>query len=132
VTTVYVGIGNTDGRLSHREWSEFCRWVAELLDPEETKLTTAVHGAWYSLPAQPYVNACWCVEVPHQAAADALRDALDVLRERYRQDSVKWDVVPEPEFLTAAEFRHASPGCACGVNGAGDPYVDPICVAADA
>jgi DNA-binding XRE family transcriptional regulator len=27
--------------------------------------------------------------------------------------------------------RHASPGCACGINGAGDAFVDPICRVAD-
>lgn len=37
-------------------------------------------------------------------------------------------MVAAPGNWTAA---HASPGCACGINEAGERYVDPICAALD-
>lgn len=94
MTTVYVSIGNTDGKLSHAEWAEYHALATELLT---ATVTTAVYGAWHSLPATPYVNACWAVEVPLIHVV-VLKGALRKLAARFRQDSIAW-AEARTEFL---------------------------------
>jgi len=96
--TAYVSIGNTDGKLSHAEWAEFHALTAELLT--ELGLNTAVFGAWHSLPATPYVNACWAVQIP-AVHVDAVKDALARLAGKFRQDSIAF-AVAETEFIAGA------------------------------
>jgi hypothetical protein len=88
---VYVSIGNSDDRLTQAEWSAFCWQVDNLFHDVEK------HGAWYSLPAAPWQNACWCVELAI-GYVDDLQAALRSLARDYRQTSVAW-AVAETEFL---------------------------------
>jgi len=97
--TVYVSIGNTDGKLTHAEWAEYWSFTNELLT--EVGLTTATFGVWHSLPATPYVNACWAVQIPARQV-DAVRLGLVGVARKFRQDSVAW-AVAETEFLTTEE-----------------------------
>ena len=101
--TVYVSIGNTDGKLSHAEWAEYWHLTDELLT--QLGLTTATFGVWHSLPATPYVNACWAVQIP-AIHVDAVRDTLVRVASKFRQDSVAW-AVAETEFLTTEESTDA-------------------------
>lgn len=89
--TVYVSIGNSDNKLTRAEWAEFYRLTAELLAPA-TGFTTAIHGAWHSLPAQPWENACWCVEIQRPSAIEAVQVGLQALADKYRQDWIAWAV----------------------------------------
>lgn len=98
MATVHVGIGNSDGKLSHAEWAEFWKLTNELLT--EVGVTSQVYGVWHSLPARPYVNACWAVEVPDEHR-DAVRAALRLLGGRYGQDSIAW-LEGTTEFLEPA------------------------------
>lgn len=102
MTTIYVSIGNTDGKLTHQEWSEYFRKVNDLLT--ESRAATAVYGVWHSLPATPYVNACWAVEIP-AVNLEAAKDVLRTLARRYRQDSIAF-ATATTEFLS----RDASQG----------------------
>ncbi len=97
--TAYVSIGNTDGKLSHAEWAEFYALTRELLT--ELGLTLQVFGAWHSLPATPYVNACWAVLVP-AVHVDAVKGALARLAEKFCQDSIAF-AVAETEFISPKE-----------------------------
>lgn len=95
MTTVYISIGNTDGKLSYTEWAEFWQLTNELLT---TTVTTQIYGVWRSLPDSEYVNACWGVEVPlvHERA---LQDGLRELAAKFRQDSIAYAAVPRTRFL---------------------------------
>ena len=88
MSTVYISIGNSDGRLAEAEWLQFRGLTHELLT--EVGVTSAVHGAWQSF-VPPYVNACWCVEVPDEHEA-AIVDMLRHLAAKFRQDSIAYAV----------------------------------------
>jgi hypothetical protein len=93
--TVYVSIGNSDGKLSADEWQQYRDLAHELLT--EVGVTAAVHGAWQSFVPE-YVNACWCIEIALEHE-DAMKDTLRQLAAKFRQDSIAW-AVAETEFLT--------------------------------
>lgn len=90
----YISIGNSDDKLSQKEWSEF---VAEVRS-QINAWATAIHGAWFSEPGSPWQNACWCVEFTDETYAADAREALTKIREFYRQDSIAW-AVAETEFI---------------------------------
>jgi len=94
-TTVYVSIGNSDGKLTVEEWQQYRDLTHELLT--EVGVTAAVHGAWQSFVPK-YVNACWCVEVADEHE-DALKDTLRELAGKFGQDSIAY-AVAATEFLT--------------------------------
>jgi hypothetical protein len=92
--TVYMSIGNSDDKLTQREWSEFyVRMAAEVASLAQ------IHGAWFSNPAGPWQNACWCLEFASEAIAKIARDTAAEIREKYRQDSVAWAEVPVTLFV---------------------------------
>lgn len=94
VKTVYASIGNSDDKLSQREWSQF---VNEFVAQVQRHAGT-VFGVWYSLPDSPYQNACVCFQVDSDGA-HGLQLILGELRARYLQDSVAWAEVAETEFV---------------------------------
>ena len=89
---VYISIGNSDDRLTQRQWSNFC-------DDTETVLSgfmKGMHGAWTSTTRDPWQNACWCVEVwPH--LVDGAKASLARLAARYGQDSIAWTEAKDTE-----------------------------------
>ena len=97
---VYISIGNSDDRLTQKQWSDFVLEVSA----EVTSLGH-VHGAWFSTPAVPWQNACWCVEFTgpdSQAEANVVAEAKKVTAElaaEYKQDSIAWAVAPVTEFI---------------------------------
>lgn len=99
--TVYVSIGNTDGKLTHTEWAEFYALTAELLGTVEAGgvgLVKTTLGAWHSLPATPYVNACWAIMLD-QRDVEAVTRGLGALARRFRQDSIAWAEVDATYFV---------------------------------
>jgi hypothetical protein len=102
----YVSIGNSDGKLTHAEWAEFYTRADELLTKADA--TSAVYGVWHSLPATPYVNACWAVRIPAANVA-AVCQALRKLAGEFRQDSVAFAVVAETRFLSPDDDVAGSP-----------------------
>jgi hypothetical protein len=85
MTTVHVSIGNSDDKLSQREWSEFARYFDITMRMHCEK----IHGEWYSLPNSPWQNACLVGEI-HSDRMESLRSELSALRETYGQDAVAW------------------------------------------
>jgi len=96
---VYVDIGNSDDRLTQREWSDFIFAVQKIVD--WTCFT--LHGVRFSAPADPWQNASWCVgfaDNPHgRSSALSLRAALARLAADFHQNSIAWNQVNETEFI---------------------------------
>lgn len=94
--TVYISIGNSDDRLTQREWAAFVLQVHLVL----IDAAKVVHGSWTSASAQEWQNACWCAEIPDDRV-DELKDRLRYWARQFRQDSIAWAEAPETEFLCA-------------------------------
>jgi hypothetical protein len=90
--TIYVSIGNSDNKLTQREWSGFVCKVAKAV----RRHAEIVHGEWASLPFAEWQNAAWCFEV---FGGSGLRVQLSYLASEYRQDSIAWAEVPRTEFI---------------------------------
>lgn len=94
--TVYISIGNSDDKLSQKEWAEYYRSVSLTLH----QAAATVHGQWVSEPAAAWQNACWCVELANHdvtTAAGQTMPNVEWVRERlanlacdYRQDAIAW------------------------------------------
>ncbi|WFE41928.1 hypothetical protein [Micromonospora sp. WMMD998] len=96
LTTVYISIGNSDDRLTQKEWAAFALRTHLAVDAYARE----IHGSWYSGPATEYQNACWCAQIPERRI-DGLKDRLRELARDFRQDSIAWAVAPDTEFLGA-------------------------------
>ncbi len=83
--TVYVSIGNSDGKLTQLEWAAFYAAV----DGQIEEHAEEIHGAWVSDPVAPFQNACWCIEIERRPAAD-LTEELAEIAASYKQDSIAW------------------------------------------
>lgn len=85
--TVYISIGNSDDKLTQREWAEFVGVVEEALDDVYIKK----HGSWFSRPDASWQNACWCIELEAVAGLkDSLQTELEQIAREFRQDSIAW------------------------------------------
>jgi hypothetical protein len=101
MTVIYVSIGNSDDKLTQAEWSAFHHEVDHTLEVRPHLPSAPVverHGHWLSQPDAPWQNACWCVEIDAQYAAD-LKDALRAIAYEFGQDSIAWAAVPTTEFI---------------------------------
>lgn len=99
--TVYVSIGNSDDKLSQLDWASFVEQVDRGVSTVAMLEGVRVHGRWYSLPSEPWQNACWCIEYDealHENIED-LRQLLRACARKYRQDSIAW-AVATTEFLS--------------------------------
>jgi hypothetical protein len=92
--TVYVSVGNSDDKLSQEQWSGFVQQVRIALSQRARE----THGEWYSLPDQPYQNACFCV-VFADADVPLVKQELTKLREAWGQDSAAWAEVRVTQFI---------------------------------
>lgn len=95
MSTVYISIGNSDDKLSQSEWSSFYA----ITDSTIRRWADAIHGAWLSIPSDPWQNACWCAEIPEDAA-QSLVDELASLTRAFRQDSIAW-AEAKTQFISA-------------------------------
>lgn len=91
---VYVGIGNSDNKLTQAKWAEFLRELYDLV----RCYPTTILGWWYSGPAEPWQNACVAFKLDPVHYKD-FRAELVEMRKRYRQDSIAWAEAPRTEFL---------------------------------
>lgn len=89
----YVGIGNSDDKLSQALWALFVSQTSMKL-----RDYGRVYGQWLSEPASAWQNACWCVEFVDDEVEDA-KTALGRLAAGFTQDSIAWAEVKETEFL---------------------------------
>jgi len=92
--TFYISIGNSDDKLTQKEWAEFVGDV----DMAIVEAEPILHGRWFSRSDSPWQNACWCIQL--SSGVDKLRRRLGDLAHKYRQDSVAWAEAPVTEFLS--------------------------------
>ncbi len=85
---IFIGVGNSDDKLTQREWADYHREV-DLAVHARLAAGATVHGHWLSDPAAPWQNACWCIEAK-PSVAYKLKADLAVIAGRYRQDSIAW------------------------------------------
>lgn len=98
--TIYVSIGNSDDKLEQHQWSAYCAAVNQVFNYSVRYVGSTVHGRWYSLPNEPWQNACWCVEFADgmDEVIGQYRAELTRLAATFHQDSIAW-AVAETEFL---------------------------------
>ncbi|MEU1883404.1 hypothetical protein ABZ470_39375 [Streptosporangium sp. NPDC020072] len=96
--TVYVSIGNSDDKLTQREWARFVQDTGYAVHRQARE----VHGVWLSPPDWEYQNACFCLEIPRDEVR-FLKAELAGLCETYRQDSIAWAEAPATEFIHAGQ-----------------------------
>lgn len=92
--TVYASIGNSDDKLSQREWSNFVAELAFIVD----SYADEVYGWWFSKPDAPWQNAVVAFLLDTRKT-DHVRARMSKLRAAYRQDSVAWAEAPRTEFI---------------------------------
>lgn len=90
---VYIIIGNTDGRLSTKEWDNFQAKFKKIV----VSIAEKVWGIWYSDPTTPFRNMCIGVLLA-ETNFDHLKRQLRRLATQYHQDSIVWSEA-KTEFL---------------------------------
>jgi hypothetical protein len=90
---VYISIGNSDDKLTQREWSRYVIAIAA-----EVVSIGKLHGTWFSAPATPWQNACWCVEFLNDKDAAEAKEIAGQIRREHSQESVAW-AIAETEFI---------------------------------
>lgn len=93
MTTCVIQVGNSDDKLTQREWSSFLREIERAL--LWSKLT--IHFSGFSAQDAQWQNACWVIEVSEEDMK-WMKDKIAFIRSRYKQDSVAW-TTGETEFL---------------------------------
>lgn len=81
--TIVIQIGNSDDKLTQKEWSEFCnqtRWEIE-------RFAKTIHFSGFSLPSDPWQNACFVFELKDDVLKH-LSINLKTIRQKYGQDSI--------------------------------------------
>ena len=96
--TITIVIGNSDDRLSQKEWNSFVAAV----DMVVHEWAWIVHFFGAPPSTGPWQNAAWVVELA-EVNADKLRWRLHQIVPRFRQDSIAW-IVGETELLLAGEL----------------------------
>ncbi len=92
----YVSIGNSDDKLTQKEWMMFIRAVREQL-----RERWDFHGEWFSAPDSEWQNANWCVELNDVFPERVMRELLRNLASSFGQDSIAL-VVAEPELRSSS------------------------------
>lgn len=93
--TVYISIGNSDDKLTQKEWTLFVVAILARIKP----LASVAHGEWFSAPQAPWQNACWCLEFPEDPAVlTEVREVLAEIRDEFRQDSIAF-AIAQTEFI---------------------------------
>lgn len=80
---LFIEIGNSDDKLTQREWSRFIAAVDSVIDSYSTR----VFGRWFSSPESIYQNACFHFEVSGRVF-NAMEEKLGVIAKRFNQSSI--------------------------------------------
>ena len=83
--TIAIQIGNSDDKLTQREWSAF----VSLVDSCIKEHSQAIHFSGAAWGCAPWQNAAWVCEVL-RSHIPSLKAHVKRARQQYRQDSVAW------------------------------------------
>lgn len=92
--TIYVTIGNSDDKLSQKEWA----WFINDIRNEIKCWGGEVFGEWFSKPDSAYQNACFGAAFDHDKVG-GYRASIRQVREVHRQDSVAFAVVDYTQLI---------------------------------
>lgn len=84
---VYVSIGNSDDKLTQKEWSRFCADLRAIVRAYQNE----TYGTWYSACDSEWQNMCIGFRVADSIADEelnSLRNELSLLSKLYNQDSI--------------------------------------------
>lgn len=93
--TGYVGISNSDDRLSQAKWAAFNYRVEGIVRYS----AVTVEGAWVTPSVSPFQEALWCVRI----IRDDIEPMLVELRKAafdYQQQSISWTLVNHINLIT--------------------------------
>lgn len=101
--TIYVSIGNSDDKLTQKDWASFLSCIDLIIQ----RFADEVHGSWVSLSTSEFQNACWCFELETESVnkrtgktfEEEVREKLVVSATEFKQESITWAEVPTVEFL---------------------------------
>jgi hypothetical protein len=82
MTTVVIQVGNSDDKLTQKEWADF---VDEMNGIVTGTLTMHFHG--FCPGNMPWQNACW-IGTGEEVAVKRMLDRIKDCRSRFKQDSV--------------------------------------------
>lgn len=84
--TITIQVGNSDDKLTQREWSEFVIEVNNLID------THASNVHFFGAPSNWLVwqNVAWVIQFDDAVVQDVFQETLRAIRTKYNQDSVAW------------------------------------------
>lgn len=81
---VVISVGNTDNRLTQKEWSDFVYEINNILE-RCCKIHFFGGPANYSM----YQNACWWINID-KTEIHSIRSVLMQIRINFKQDSIAW------------------------------------------
>jgi hypothetical protein len=93
--TVYASIGNSDDKLSQKEWSEYFL----VFNAAMSLIAEEIYGVWTSRTTDPYQNACVGIRMDDKYLAKIKTD-LSEIAEDYKQDSIAFCIVEKTEMIT--------------------------------
>ena len=82
--TVTIQIGNSDDKLTQREWSEYVEDVRKIVEG-----LRGVHFFGAAPTYAPWQNAAWVIECDDEVRV-WLKENVTKIRKEYKQDSVAW------------------------------------------
>ena len=86
--TVVVQIGNSDDKLSQREWSEYVGDIQRVVG----RWSEEIHFSGGSSFGAPWQNACWVLEVEDKRTVPLFAGIVKV-RQEYGQETQKTHVI---------------------------------------
>lgn len=84
--TITIQIGNSDDKLTQKEWAEYVKFVGLAVET----YAAIIYFSGFSLGGAPWQNAAWVLTPNSDIDAQHLRRQLSQIRVEYRQDSIAW------------------------------------------
>lgn len=92
--TAVIQIGNSDDKLTQRDWSRFVKDVEFAV----SACCGQVHFSGYSPGGESWQNFCVVAEIDDDFGGDRLRGYLSELVTKYKQESIAL-IIGETEFV---------------------------------
>lgn len=103
-TAIVIAIGNSDDKISQREWSELWALFHDEIAGLARYAGVDLHGVWHSAPNSRYQNASWSISIDDDMLVHtrSLKTVLQEFLWRYEQDTMAW-TTGRTELVPAAD-----------------------------